>query len=285
MSRAGASLLLAAALVLGLGACEREPPPIAAADYAALDDAPRCAAGSRAGAAGATDGVEAAGIECDVRTPANYDPTVAHPLLVVLPAAGMSGRATERFTGLTGPATAAGMIVAYPDAERLSLAVIRRYAQIPKAIAGRWCVDERRVFFTGHSDGGTASSAIAFLEQTRGTAAAIAPSAAGIAGPDLEDTACPPPLPVFVQHNAGDRLFPGYGAEAAAWWARCNGCSDAALPAEAGCHDYQGCAAATRYCTGPGGHTDWPGRNAEIIDFFLAAARANGPTGAAPGSD
>lgn len=272
MNRPTASAVAAALLALALAGCDRKPPPIAAADYGGLADAPRCTAGSRTGAAGATDDLEAAGVEFNVRTPSNYDPTVAHPLLLVLPAAGMGARATERFTGLTEPATAAGMIVAYADAERLSLAVIRHYAQIPDAIAARWCIDGRRVFFTGHSDGGTATSAIGFLEDTRGTATAIAPSAAGIAGQDLEDTGCPAPLPVLVQHNAGDRLFPGYGAEAAAWWARCNGCSDAdaALPAEQGCHEYQGCLARTRYCTGPGGHTDWPARDRELIGFFLS---------------
>ena len=37
----------------------------------------------------------------NVRTPANYDPTIAHPLLVVYAAAGNNRYETEGLTGLT----------------------------------------------------------------------------------------------------------------------------------------------------------------------------------------
>ena len=58
---------------------------------------PRCEGGSRPGAAGIT-----------VRTPARYDPTIAHPLLVVYAAAGNNRYETEGLTGLTTEATARG---------------------------------------------------------------------------------------------------------------------------------------------------------------------------------
>jgi polyhydroxybutyrate depolymerase len=60
-----------------------------------------------------------------------------------------------------------------------------------------------------------AADAIAFLAKMRGTADAIAPSAAGVNGKDLAEYSCPEPLPVMVMHSRNDTVFPGYGAEAA----------------------------------------------------------------------
>ena len=118
----------------------------------------------------------------------------------------------------------ARLIVAYPDHLRLSLPVLEELATIPALVARKWCVDEARIYLTGQSDGGMAADAIAFLAKTRGTAAAIAPSAAGVNAKDLAENSCPEPLPVMVMHSRNDTVFPGYGAEAARWWAACNRC-------------------------------------------------------------
>lgn len=81
----------------------------------------RCEPGSRPGGAGVTDdesGPE--GIEYNVRTPVNYDPTIAHPLLMVYAPYGKSRNRTEQFTYLTREATAAGFIISYADHKRLA---------------------------------------------------------------------------------------------------------------------------------------------------------------------
>ena len=65
-------------------------------------------------------------------------------------------------------------------------------------VATKWCIDEARVYLIGQSDGGMAADTIAFLAKTRGTADAIASSAAGVSGQDLAEYSCPEPLPVMV---------------------------------------------------------------------------------------
>lgn len=231
-----------------------------------------CPAGLRPGAAGAIDGkVSVGGIRYMVRTPSNYDATFAHPLLMVYAPAGQSRWASERFAGLTTSVTGAGFIVVYADHRPLNISTVEELGTIPELVAKEWCIDESKVYVTGHSDGGTASMALAVLEKTRRIPAAIAPSAAGWTGQDLEEFQCRDPLPVMIMHSKNDRLFPGWGAETAAWWAGCNRCDVAkTTPLEGGCRAYQGCASggATLYCEGTGSHRDWPNLNRIMLDFF-----------------
>ncbi len=209
-----------------------------------------------------------------VKTPANYDPTRAHPLIVVYAPRFVSRTLSERFVGLTHDATAEGFLIAYADSRTLSPPAIDDLGTVPERIALRWCVDERRVFFTGHSDGGTVSTALAVLGKAPLAPAAIAPSAAGFRREDLEGYACPPPLSVMVLHNRDDGLFPGYGAGAASWWVKCNGCEvERPEKREDGCVSYPACASGvtTLDCESEGSHLDWPARNRALLDFFLSA--------------
>jgi polyhydroxybutyrate depolymerase len=224
------------------------------------------------GQAGVSDGETAAeGLRYHVRTPSNYDATIAHPLLMVYAAAGQSGLASERMTGLTSTATASGFVMVYADHRPLGIPAIEQLGTIPGSVAKKWCIDEKRVFVTGHSDGGTASLALAVLDKTKKVPAAIAPSAAGWTGKDLEAYHCPAPIPVMVMHGANDSLFPGWGAQTSAWWVACNGCDAAkSKKIEGGCVAYQGCSSggATLYCEGAGSHRDWPNLNRVMIEFF-----------------
>ena len=72
-------------------------------------------------------------------------------------------------------------------------------------------------FLTGHSDGGTISMGITFYNVTKHIPAAIAPSAVGNRGADLEYRNCVKPLPVLVMHYRQDKLFPNFGKEAVEW--------------------------------------------------------------------
>jgi polyhydroxybutyrate depolymerase len=248
------------------------PPQIEAHVYSNAPAPARCQAGARDGRAGASDGeVSAEGLRYHVRTPSNYDATIAHPLLMVYAAAGQSGHASERMTGLTPTATAAGFVVVYADHRPLGIPAIEQLGTIPGSVAKRWCIDEKRVYVTGHSDGGTAALALAVLDKTKHVPTVIAPSAAGWTGKDLEAYQCPDPIPVMVLHGANDRLFPGWGAQTAAWWASCNQCDvGKTRKIEGGCVAYQGCTSggATLYCEGTGSHRDWPNLNRVMLDFF-----------------
>jgi polyhydroxybutyrate depolymerase len=227
--------------------------------------------------AGATDGERTSkGIRFNVRTPANYNPKVAHPLIVVFAPAGHSAAASERFTGLTRIATTAGFVIAYPDHVRNAIPVIEELSTIPGLVAKKWCIDEARVYLTGHSDGGTVTFATAIMDRTKDIPAAIAPSAAGFTKADLAEFECRTPLSVMIIHSAKDMLFPGFGAEAAAWWAACNQCEPTpGMRMDKGCVTYPNCAGGvtTQYCEGTELHARWPALNQSIIDFFTAAGR------------
>ncbi len=247
------------------------PPQLETYVYSNTPSAPRCEAGSRSGLAGATDGkVSADGIRYMVRTPSNYDPTFAHPLLIVYAPAGLSRWKSERLTGITTSATGVGLVVVYTDHKQLNISTIEQLGAIPDLVAKEWCIDEHRVSVTGHSDGGTASLMLAVIEKTKKVPAAIAPSAAGVTGKDLEAYQCRAPIPVMIMHSKNDKLFPGWGAQTSAWWAGCNQCNvTKTKPVEGGCRAYQGCAlgGATLYCEGTGSHRDWPNLNRVMLEF------------------
>ena len=242
--------------------------------YAVTNDMPRCVPGTERGNAGGVhEEKTVSGIRYMVKTPVNYDATIAHPLLMVYAPARTNRYESENFVHLTKEATAAGFIVAYADHRRMTPKAIEELAEIPALIEMKWCIDKKRIFLTGHSDGGTTAMAIAFLNGTKHIPAAIAPSAAGIRGEDLKAYQCPNPLPVMVMHSSRDTLFPGYGKEAIQWWAACNGCDTVGPVTDAdGCITYPGCKnnVATRYCEGTGTHPEWTAKNKAVIDFFRA---------------
>jgi len=240
--------------------------------YAVDDNTLRCDPGTKPSHSGASnDEKTSTGIRYMVKTPANYNATIAHPLLMVYAPGGKNRYESEEYMYLTQEATAAGFIVAYADHRKMTPETIEELAEILGLIGKKWCIDKKRIFLTGHSDGGTTAMGIAFLNGTKHIPAAIAPSAVGIRGEDLKQYSCPQPLPVMVMHSRQDALFPGYGKEAIQWWAACNDC-DAAPPVKDadGCVTYRGCKnnVTTRYCEGTGTHSEWPGRNKAIIEFF-----------------
>ena len=258
--------------VLHLTACGGgEGPEAVSTTYAYPDDSQACA--PRGPAPDTFHFRTPQGLEVLVRAPANYRMDVRHPLLVVYAGAGMTPTATERLTGLTPLATGAGYLVAYPQHVRPSQAALRKLATIPQEVATRHCIDHNRISLTGHSDGGTTATALAVMPHTPFRVASVIPSAAGFTGQDLAAFACPAPTPVMVFHGVKDRLFPGWGREASAWWARCNRCRGTNLTLAAGtCRNYLNCAAPTYYCEGPQGHARWPQDAARQLTRFIRDA-------------
>jgi polyhydroxybutyrate depolymerase len=240
--------------------------------YAIDNNTRRCEPGTKPGNAGTSnDEKTSAGILYMVKTPANYNSSIAHPLLMVYAPGGRNRYESESYVYLTQEGTAAGFVVAYADHRNMTPKAVEELAEIPGLIEKKWCIDKKRIFLTGHSDGGTVAMVIAFITGTKHIPAAIAPSAVGIRGDDLKEQSCPKPLPVMVMHSSHDTHFPGYGEETIQWWATCNGCDTASPVIDAdGCLTYRGCKnnVTTRYCEGAGAHPEWPGKNKAIIDFF-----------------
>ncbi len=268
-------LLLASGLAL-MGCTERGTIHLGVYAYPRGSTAVVCKPHSRVGPAGVIDSESTPkGIRFNVRTPENYRPNVAHPLLVVFAPAGLSAAASERITGLTTIATGQGFLITYADHVRNSISAIEDLSAIPSVAAKKWCIDTTRVYLTGHSDGGTVALAMAILDKTKHIPTAIAASAVGFTKADLAGFECPKPLPVMIMHSANDGLFPGYGKDAARWWAACNQCELSARKRLHGCETYPKCAhgVATRYCEGTEPHARWPDLNPSIIDFFIDAGR------------
>ena len=270
------------AACFALNACSRAPVELGVADYASLHLRKSCSAADRPGPAGGVDRITTRhDIPFSVRTPINYDGTLAHPLLVVFAPAGYQRFASEAFYGLTHEGTAAGFIIAYPDHLKLSMRAFEELGQVPALVTARWCVDSSRVYFVGHSDGGTAAAAVTFLGASELRPRAVAISAAGIRQQDLEQYACPQPLSVLVVHSRNDELFapPSYGKEPARWWAACNRCQPVpgAVDGE-GCVEYGGCAPAvrTRYCEVDTPHRQWSVPTAALLAFFAGSTAPAG---------
>lgn len=223
----------------------------------------------------------AAGISFNVTTPADYRPGFAHPLLVVWAPSGLNEWLSERFTGLTGPATANGFVVVHVRSVPLGEKALRALAEVPGAVATEWCIDPARIAYTGHSDGGTVSNALAVLTGVALRPAAIAPSAMGMQAADMRQFSCPAPLPVMLMHNRDDGHFPDYGVGVAEWWASCNGCATTRAASEhSDCEAFAGCTAPTLLCRAPGNHAHWPGFEHQVLPFLNGALTAGGSSSA-----
>jgi len=235
-------------------------------------DSPRPAKGTEIPAIGKK--MKTAGeIPFFVKVPANYDPTVAHPLLVLYAPGGQSAAQTDRYYKISAEATGRGFIVAVARDRRPAIETLEDFGSIPDQLASEFCINKQRVYATGHSNGGLVSNAVAFLPKLHNKFTAIAPSAGGIRKQDIEKYKCPNPMSVMVLHNTGDSLFPipAHGRGVAEYWAKCNGCDPTSVPTKIkGCVAYPACKSdvTTLYCEGPGGHSRWPDKNKEILDFF-----------------
>jgi polyhydroxybutyrate depolymerase len=242
------------------------------APYLDWKEVKHCSAGSRLGDKGAIYGEESSnGIKFNVRTPENYDATIAHPLLMVFAPAKANRSKTEVLTELTFPATQAGFVVAYADHPPLSATTSLELAEIPRMISKKWCIDEGRIFYSGHSDGGSVAMALGFMSDDNAIPAAIVSSAAGLNFRELYEHVCPSPLSVMVIHSANDRLFPGFGVESSGWWAACNDCDPIPEKRADGCISYPNCAQNVRtlYCEGQQPHSQWVSvLNINIIEFL-----------------
>lgn len=204
-----------------------------------------------------------------VRTPTNYQPTSAHPLLVVFSPAGANSQLTERWVGITHEATRRGLIVAYVGSIPLRPSSIPEFAKQVQRIQQHWCIDPTRITFTGHSDGGSISQLLTLLNfEGRMKPKSIVASGAGIRQDDFESFECPIGVDVTLYHGSSDSLFPGFGQSTAQAWAQCMRCE---TPQETpdGCMTYRGCDGHLRYCEKDAGHYRWLPDSADLLRTAL----------------
>ncbi len=129
------------------------------------------------------------------------------------------------------------------------------------------CVDDKRLFVMGYSNGARLSSVLAC--ERAGAIAGVALASGGLA--------CnpPQPLPVTISHGTQDSTIRYEQAvETAKTWASRNGCKGAPKTGEVGCFVAESCAAApVTLCTYDGGHEYNAPFTGAIVEFFKTASK------------
>jgi poly(3-hydroxybutyrate) depolymerase/LmbE family N-acetylglucosaminyl deacetylase len=154
-----------------------------------------------------------------------------------------------------------------------------RDAEFVRAVLDRLeserCVDRRRVFATGMSNGGFFANVLGCVLGDR--LAAVAP----VAGARALDGCVPAgPMPILLLAGRPDRVVPlGLVRGARDWWARENGCG--AASGDGSCEHSAGCRADVVLCEGAHGHW-WPSGASERIWHFFRSHPRRGPAVARP---
>ncbi len=125
------------------------------------------------------------------------------------------------------------------------------------------CVDRRRIYVAGFSNGGFAASLLGC--QLADRVAAVATVAGGL---DLGGCTPGRPVPILFISGSADRVVPSELVRGGvAWWVARNRCGGSATAD--GCTRWTGCAADVAACVGPQGHR-WPPDATDRIWRFFA---------------
>ena len=226
-----------------------------------------------------------------LHVPEKYDPDKGTLLVLNFHGFSSAGWQQALLTRMSQASDERGFIVAYPEgiatswnagdccgtAWTDSVDDVGFVRALLDEIESRYCIDEKRVFATGMSNGGFFSHRLACEVSDR--IAAVAP-VAGVLGIDL----CSPkrPVPILDFHGTSDPLVPygggtplipqlGVGlvftsvADTMESWRQKNGCSAFSdtiyQKGDATCVEWKDCdqGAATVLCTIDGGGHTWPG--------------------------
>lgn len=209
-----------------------------------------------------------------LHVPAGYDPNKPAPLVLNFHGFMSNPETQNAASGFPALSDREGFILAtpnggigwrFPQSERSANTVFVR--AVVAHVRATLCVDSRRIYAAGKSQGGFMTSWLGCMAPD--LFAAIAP-VSGI----YEPPAACAPIPIIEFHGSADKLVPFNGGSifmlgnfpgAVAVmdeWARVNGCSGAPLIEQVTPHvrraTYQGCKAPTVQYLTDAGHT-WPG--------------------------
>lgn len=221
----------------------------------------------------------------DVHVPASYDPTV--PTTLVLNFHGLSSNAWQEalLSQMNEASDERGFIVVYPNgmysswnagkccgtAATLEIDDLGYVSKLIDELLEEYCIDPKRVFATGMSNGGFLSNRLAC--ELSDKVAAIAP-VAGVIGLPLDKCQPPRPVPVMHFHGTLDTLVPYGGgglyqfpsvADSVARWRKINKCGATTEitfdQGDSQCVSSPGCEAGADVilCTVEGGGHTWPG--------------------------
>jgi polyhydroxybutyrate depolymerase len=239
----------------------------------------------------------------EIQIPADYDNTSAVPLVLDLHGYSNNAAQQQGISGFAALAEQEGFIVARPEgtgvlqswnggdaccgsAQSQGLDDVGLMRAIVLSIAAEACVDPRRVYATGLSNGGALSHRLAC--EAADMFAAVAPVSYPI---DFDPfSKCQPSRPIAVIHSHGtdDIVIPYNGGFTAApapdsfdYWGMVNGCTgDPVETFQSGsshCDSYETCGAGVKVtlCTINGGHVLYNNNdNVSVTDLawqFLSA--------------
>ncbi len=218
-----------------------------------------------------------------VHVPTTYDPTRPTPVVLVLHAFGSSATEMAIYARFNEKSDTAGFIAVHPEgvlrswnagaccgeAARNDVSDVAFIRDVLSALARDTCVDERRVFATGMSNGGFLSHRLGCELSDR--IAAIAPVAGVLGVP----TCSPPrPVPVLQFHGTADTVVPFGGSSTLGFrgvletidlWKGVDGCSgpprETLSTVDAKCETWSACrpGGEVALCTVRGGGHTWPG--------------------------
>lgn len=225
-----------------------------------------------------------------VHVPASYDPTKATAVVLDFHGYTSNGNQQATYAGMNAKSDSAGFIAVHPEgtgivqswnagvccgtASSTGVDDVAFVSAILDELTTKLCVEPKRVFATGMSNGGFLAHRLAC--ELTGRIAAIAP-VAGVMGV----SSCAPvrPVPVMQFHGTSDNLVP-YGGNAAigypsvattiAKWAELNGCTSAAVESfksgDVQCMTHSQCSANgdVTLCTVTGGGHTWPGSSTSL---------------------
>ncbi len=221
----------------------------------------------------------------ELHVPPGYDGSTPMPLVLSFHGFTSTGLAQQESTEMNDLADQEGFLVAYPNglynawnagsccgqAAELDVDDVGFARALIEELGGLGCIDERRVYATGMSNGGFFTHRLAC--EAADLIAAAAPVAAVFG---MDDATCTParPIPIMQFNGTGDPLvlYDGGGpnaspsaAETTEGWLARNGCtgepSVSYQNGDATCETVDACegGASVTLCTIEGGGHCWPG--------------------------
>lgn len=224
-----------------------------------------------------------------LHVPERYEPTVGATLVLNIHGFSSADWQQALLTGMGAEAEARGVVVAYPQGVASSWNAgdccgtawldavddVGFLEALIDRLSAEYCIDPRRIYATGMSNGGFMSHRLACELSDR--IAAIAP-VAGVLG--VDDCSPARSVPVFAFHGTEDALVPYEGgtpvapdlgasfafrsvAETMEHWRVHNGCEadneTFLVRGDTTCVSWTDCAVQTQLCTVEGGGHTWPG--------------------------
>ncbi|MBN1770354.1 MAG: prolyl oligopeptidase family serine peptidase, partial [Deltaproteobacteria bacterium] len=219
-----------------------------------------------------------------LHVPPGYDPAAPTPLVVNLHGLSSNAWQQELFCEMNDTADAHGFVVMYPDgylnswnaglccgtAATLDIDDVGFLRAAVAHVSERLCIDPRRVYATGMSNGGYMSHRLAC--EASDLFAAAAPVSGGMG---LVSCAPARPMPVLAFHGTADAIVRydlGHGAYRG--WADRNGCAETLARTTHGdsyCETYTDCDGGVEvgFCSLDGMGHCWPGGSRSLCLSYL----------------